>query len=482
MLHVTSGDSTLIAFYAGWQRIGDGAVNLSASRKVMQNRHSVQKGRRMRSGFAVRVGGSLACLLLLAACGTRVVKEQAAASFVDASRKAVASTQQFYQDLVSANAAYNGFRWAVDAQCPLLSPGEQRTAPGIDDPTALPLAIERLPATRTRSLPAACAAYAAESCQHGAAGTWRCHPAAGTVTASGFFCPSQAAQICATALTLVDWKRVSPYTDNPIRPDFHYVSLASSDFAADIDSIQILTRYLDSLAALTESADQDVTTDFGEEAKSLQALGKASKPAKLKAADASHAQTSAGATGSSDLSKPLSSMADGIHTLIAQGGSEPAVMKMLSQPQLENQVSDAIVQLARAVDEKFCSTQPVDALRSATDIHNYLGFGYGPNDLAAREALVKQAVGYQALVASNRSACHRTELANASIGQGEYRPVSPAAILLMGIKRANDALIHEIVDGKLTDAQRKKARQISMDEFKAAAQDAVDLVTALKSL
>ncbi|MBM7131828.1 hypothetical protein [Dyella mobilis] len=412
-----------------------------------------------------------------------MVKEQAAASFVDTSRQAIASTQQFYQDLVSANDAYNDFRWAVDAQCPVLSPGEQRTAPGIDDPTALPLAIEQLPSGRARALPAACQAYAAQSCRHESAGALRCHPLAGTVAANGFFCPSQAAQRCAAALTMQDWKRVSPYTDNPLKPDFQYISLASSDFAADTESIRILTRYLDSLAALTGHPGQDVAPELGEEAKRLQTLGESlkSKPksVKVKAADADHDQASSGTTGGSGLAAPLSSLAGGIQSVIAQGGSTPAVTRMLSQPQLQSQVSDAIGQLARAVDEKFCTTQPVDALRSAADIKNYLSFGYGPNDLAAREALVKQAVSYQALVESNLGACRRVQQANAS---GDYRPASPAATLLIGIKQANDALVKQIVDGQLTDAQQKKARQISLDEFKAAVQDAVDLATALKGL
>jgi hypothetical protein len=474
---------------------------LAASPKLMQNRAPVDERVRMRNVLVVRSAGVLACLPLLVACGVSVVKEQSTASFVDTSQKAVASTQQFYKDLVSANNAYNSFRWAVDPQCPLLSPGERLTAPGFDDPSALPLAIERLSASRRRArsaVPAACAAYLAESCHREAGGALSCRPVLGTVTANGFFCPSQAAPSCASALSSADWKRVSAFTDNPVEPDFNYVSLAGSDFAADTASIRILTQYLDSLAALTKDQNQDVTSELSSDANALQALGKSLPPAATKSGSAAKsaksksgvAKTSAATKAStsgepeskSGLAAPLSSLAGGIQTTVSQGGSAAAIAKVLSQPALESQVSDAIEQLAKAADDQFCTTQPVDALRSASDIHNYLEFGYGPNDLAAREALVNQAVSYEALVQSNLEACQKAQQINASSPQGDYHPASPAGVLLMGVKKANDALVKEIVDGELTEAQRKQARQIRFDEFKTAVEDALNLVTSLKGL
>jgi hypothetical protein len=445
----------------------------------------------MRIGLAVRSAAVLVCLPWLAGCGERVVKEQAAASFVDTSQKAVASTQQFYKDLVSANNAYNNFRWAVDPQCPLLSPGERLVAPGMDDPTALPLAIEHKASARS-AVPGACAAYVAESCRRESGGVLTCHPAAGTITANGFFCPSDAAQACAPALTATDWKRVSKYTDNPVNPTFEYVSLAGSDFAADTDSIKILTHYLDSLSALTK--DQDISSDLGHDADALQALGLSLKPASGKShaaakqgtADKSstgtNTQASAAKPSASDLATPLSSLASAVQATVSHGGSASAIAHVLSQPGMQGQVSDAVEQLARAVDGKFCTTQPVDALRSASDIHNYLGFGYGPNDLTSREALVNQAVGYQALVESNLQACRKAQQANASDMQGEYHPASPAGVLLMGIKKANDALVKEIVGGELSEADRKKARQISFEQFESAVEEAVQLVTTLKGV
>jgi hypothetical protein len=449
----------------------------------------------MRTGFAVRSAVMVACLSGLAACGVRVVKEQAAASFVDTSQKAVASTQQFYKDLVSANAAYNSFRWAVDPQCPLLSPGERLAAPGMDDPTALPLAIERRARTRS-AMPAACNAYLAESC-HRESGAWNCHPVPGAVTANGFFCPSEAAQACAPALQEADWKRVSPYSDNPVNPAFNYVSLAGSDFAADTASIQILTRYLDSLAALTKQ--QDISVDLGHDADALNALGLSLKPASGKSAAAAKPVTkpvkkesttakvskdtqTAMDKSPSDLAAPLSSLASAVQTTVSDGGSEEAIARVLSQPGMQNRVSAAVEQLARAVDNQFCTTQPVDALRSASDIHNYLGFGYGQNDLASREALVNQALSYKALVESNLQACDKAKQANAADPQGEYHPASPAGVLLIGIKKANDALVKEIVGGELSEADRKKAREISLQEFKSAVEQAVQLVTTLKGL
>jgi hypothetical protein len=437
----------------------------------------------------------LACLPWLVACGEHVVKEQAAASFVDASQKAIASTQQFYKDLVSANNAYNDFRAAVDPQCPLLSPGERLVAPGMDDPTALPLAIEHKAGVRS-AVPKACAAYVAESCHRASGATLDCHPVAGTITANGFFCPSEAAQACAPTLTTADWKRVSKYTDNPVDPEFHYVSIASSDFAADTDSIKILTRYLDSLAALTK--DQDISADLGHDADALQALGKSLKPASGKSRAAAKpaksegtaeksstgatTQASAATSSSSDLATPLSSLASAVQTTVSHGGSESAIAHVLSQPGIQSQVSDAVEQLARAVDSRFCTTQSVDALRSASDIHTYLRFGYGPNDLASREALVNQAVNDKALVESNHQACDKAQQANASDSQGEYHPASPAGVLLMGIKKANDALVKEIVDGELSEADRKKARQISFEQFESAVEQAVQLVTTLKGV
>lgn len=448
----------------------------------------------MRIGFAIRGTAWLACLCLLAACGERVVKEQAAASFVETSQKALVSTHQFYKDLVNANNAYNGFRWAVDPQCPLLSPGEQLTAPGLDDPTALPLAIERLSAIKGRSFPHACAAYIAESCHHAQGGEVNCHPAAGTVAASGFFCPSQAARACAPALSSADWKRVSPYTDNPLHPDFSYISLSESAFVADAASIRILTQYLDSLAALAHDQDHDIATELGNDANDLQTLGRSLKPALDKLhgtsksakgdtgnAGAADAQSDT-KTESSDLATPLASLAASIQSTVSRGGSLAAITKALSDPQQQHQMSDAITQLARALDDKFCSTQPADAMRSASDINNYLGFGYGPNDLSAREALVNQAVGYKALVEANIRTCKKAQQANVADPQGDYHPASPSAVLLMGVKRANDALVREIVNGELSEAERKKAWQINLEEFKAAVQDAVDLVTSLKSI
>jgi hypothetical protein len=457
----------------------------------------------MRIGFAVRSAAWLVCLPLLAACGERVVKEQAAASFVDTSQKALASTNQFYKDLVSANNAYNSFRWAVDPQCPMLSPGERLTAPGIDDPTALPLAIERLPAGRNRALPKACAAYVDESCRHESGGALTCHPLAGAVTARGFFCPSEAAQACAPALSSADWKRVSRYTDNPVIPASQYVSLAESDFSADTTSIHILTQYLDSLAKLASSQSEDVATELGNDAHSLQALGSYLKPAARKPATstthgAAKSAKSAGAAGKSSatpdaqastqvpaanaMAAPLSSLADGIQSTISHGGSVEAIRKVLSDPQRQHQVSDAIDQLARAVDDQFCSTQSVDAQRSASDINNYLGFGYGPNDLSVRETLVNQAVNYKALLEANIHACNKAQQANASDTQGEYHPASPSAVLLIGIRKANDALVKEIVNGELSDADRKKAQQINYQEFESAVEDAINLVTSLKGI
>jgi hypothetical protein len=134
------------------------------------------------------------------------------------------------------------------------------------------------------------------------------------------------------------------------------------------------------------------------------------------------------------------------------------------------------------VDSEFCTTQPVDALSSASDINNYLGFGYGPNDLSARETLVNQAVGYKSLVEANLKACKVAQQANANDPQGPYHPASPSAVLLMGVKRANDALVKEIVDNQLSDAERQKAREISFEQFKAAAEEAINLVTTLKGL
>lgn len=451
----------------------------------------------MRIGLAVRSAAWLACLCLLAACGEREVKEQAAASFVETSQKALVSTHQFYKDLVNANNAYNSFRWAVDPQCPLLSPGERLVAPGFDDPTALPLAIEHLPGGNGRSFPRACAAYVAESCHHAQGGAVNCHPASGTVAASGFFCPSQAAQACAPTLSSADWKRVSRYTDNPLNPASNYASLADSDFVADTASIRILTQYLDSLAALTHDPDHDAATELGNDAHDLQSLGRSLKPAvsKLHGASApakSEAETGKSATaddaqssaqsGAGDLATPLAALAAGIQSTVSRGGSLASISKVLSDPQRQRAVSDAIVQLARGVDDKFCSTQPVDAMRSASDINNYLGFGYGPNDLSARETLVNQAVGYKALVEADIRTCQKAQQANAANPQGDYHPASPSAVLLLGIKRANDALVREIVNGELSDAERKKARQISLEEFKSAVEDAVDLVTSLKSL
>lgn len=464
--------------------------------KLMQNRDSADKGKRMRIGLAVRGAAWLACACLLTACGERVVKEEATASFVETSQKALVSTHQFYKDLVNANNAYNGFRWAVDPQCPLLSPGEQLTAPGLDDPTALPLAIEHLPAGKGRSFPRTCGAYVAESCRHTQGGEVNCHPVAGTVAAGGFFCPSQAAQACAPALSSADWKRVSPYTDNPLHPDVSYVSLSESSFVADTASIRILTQYLDSLAALAHDQDHDIAAELGSDANDLQALGRSLKPALDKLHGASKSTKGEGDAGnansadaqsatkaeSSDLATPLASLATSIQSTVSRGGSLAAITKALSDPQQQHQVSDAITQLARAVDDKFCSTQPADAMRSASDINNYLGFGYGPNDLPARETLVSQAVGYKALVEANIKTCKKAQQANAADPQGDYHPASPSAVLLMGVKHANDALVREIVNGELSEAERKKAWQINLEEFKSAVQDAVDLVTSLKSL
>ncbi|MBE1159859.1 hypothetical protein [Dyella acidiphila] len=443
----------------------------------------------MRIGFAVRSAAGLLCVPLLVACGVRVVKEQAAASFVDTGQKALTSTRQFYQDLVNANGSYNSFRWAVDPQCPLLSPGERLTAPGLDDPTALPLAIERLPSGRP---PRACSAYVAETCRHDAGGL-RCHPAAGTVTANGFFCPSDAAQACAPALATADWKRVSRYSDNPLNPSSSYVSLADSDFSADTASIQILTKYLDSLAALARNPDQDLSTALGGDADALQALTQHLHPAAThktatataKTSSASSTAATSGATEAKtkgDLAAPLASLAGGIKNTISQGGSASAIAKVLRQPGMQDQVNAAIEQLARAVDSKFCTTQPVDALRSAADINSYLGFGYGPNDLPAREALVKQSIGYKSLVESNLKACEDAQQATAADPYGTYHPASPAAILLLGVKRANDALVKEIVNGELSDAQRKQALKISFDEFAAAAEQVASLATSLQEL
>lgn len=442
----------------------------------------------MRIGIAVRHAVVLTCLPWLVACGVQVVKQQAAASFVETSQKAVTSTQQFYKDLVGANNAYNSFRWAADPQCPLLSPGDRLTAPGMDDPTALPLAIERLPAGQ---LPRACAAYVAQACHRESGGAIHCHPAEGMVSANGFFCPSQEAQACAPALKSADWKRVSPYSDNPVNPDSSYVSLASSDFSADTASIQILTHYLDSLSSLGSHPDQDITSELGNDAHALQSLQQSLRPASAhkkaaasakpsnKQEAASDAQTPA---AKSDLATPLASLAGGINTTVSQGGSADAIAKLLRQPGLQQQVSDAIEQLAKAVDSEFCTTQPVDALSSASDINNYLGFGYGPNDLSARETLVNQAVGYKSLVEANLKACKVAQQANANDPQGPYHPASPSAVLLMGVKRANDALVKEIVDNQLSDAERQKAREISFEQFKAAAEEAINLVTTLKGL
>jgi hypothetical protein len=445
----------------------------------------------MRMGFGVHHLAMWSCLLLLSGCGERVVKQQAAASFVDTSQKAVDATRQFYKDLVDANTAYNSFRWAVDPQCPLLSPGERLTAPGMDDPTALPLAIERLPLGA--SLPHMCAAYVAEACRRESGGAIHCHPSAGSVTANGFFCPSQAAQACASALSVADWKRVSPYTDNPVNPDFQYVSLAASDFSADTASIQILAKYLDSLSALTKEPDQDIASDLDQDAGNLQALGgslqsmrsaKASAKhgagASASAAAASEQPSPANASAKDDPAASLSSLADGIRNTVSAGGSVSAIAKVLRQSQQENQVSGAIEQLARAVDSRFCTTQPIHALQSASDIHAYLGFGYGPNDLAAREALVNQTITYQSLVSANLKACEDAQQANDADPQGMYHPASPSAILLMGVKRANDALVDEIVNGHLSEADRRKARQISFEQFESAVEKAVTLVTGLK--
>jgi hypothetical protein len=469
----------------------------------MQNPSSGWLGVRMRIGFAVRHATIWVCLPWLVACGERVVKDQAAASFVDTSQKAVATTQQFYKDLVSANNAYNSFRWAVDPQCPLLSPGDQLVAPGLNDPEALPLAIERKARARS-AVSSACAAYMADSCRHESGGMLSCHPVAGTVTADGFFCPSAAAQTCAPTLTAADWKRVSPYTDNPLNPASNYVSLADSDFDADTASITILTRYLDSLATLTKG--QDISSDLSHDADALQAVGQSLKPKSGKSAAAGKsvksgsaadkssksesatdtssgkAQTTSAASSSGNVGTSLSSLASAVQTTISHGGSEAAIVGVLSKPGVQGQVSDAVEQLAKAVDDQFCTTQPVDALRSALDIRNYLDFGYGPNDLTAREALVNQAIGYKALVEANLHACEKAQQANAADPQGEYHPASPAGVLLMGVKKANDALVKEIVDGELSDAERKQARQISFEQFKSAVEDAVQLVTTLKGL
>jgi hypothetical protein len=447
-------------------------------------------------GFVLRSLVMLCGLPLLVACGERVVKEQAATSFVTASQKAVDSTQQFYKDLVDANTAYNSFRWAVDAQCPLLSPGERTTAPGMDDPTALPLAIERLPHAG-QALPRACAAYVAEACHRESNGAFHCHPATGTVTANGFFCPSSAAQACAQALSDSDWKRVSPYTDNPVNASFQYVSLAAGDFAADTASIQILVKYLDSLSSLTKNPDQDISAELSHDAGDLQALGhslqaafvshnKASSAGNKKSVSAASVvesvQPATSATAAPSPDEPFSSLADSIQATIHDGGSLSAIAKVLGNAGTQDQVSDAIEQLAKAVDSRFCTTQPVDAAQSASDIHAYLGFGYGPDDLAAREALVKQAMAYQTLVTSNIQACKAAQQANAGDAHGAYHPASPSAVLLMGVKRANDALIKEIVNGQLSDADRRKAREINVDEFESAMEQAITVVTSLKGL
>ncbi|QRN54800.1 hypothetical protein [Dyella caseinilytica] len=279
--------------------------------------------------------------------------------------------------------------------------------------------------------------------------------------------------------------------------NFQYVSLAAGDFSADTASIQILAKYLDSLSALTKNPDQDITSDLHQDANNLQAVRnsvqsafalRAAKSSVKKtvgtsaSAAAASEQPLAGSADKSGLDAPLSSLAEGIQTTISDGGSLSAIAKLLRQSQQENRVSDGIEQLARAVDSRFCTTQPIDAQSSASDIHAYLGFGYGPDELAAREALVNQAIVYQSLVAANLKACDDAQQANAADPHGAYHPASPAAVLLMGVKRANDALIEEIVNGQLSEADRRKAREISFEEFESAAEKVVNMVVGLKGL
>lgn len=441
----------------------------------------------MHRSARARLAAAMLLALLLNGCGTAEVKMEATASFADTSQKTVDSTKQFYKDILTADQSVQSFRSTVDPQCPVLAAGDDREAPGFVDPTALPLIMELKSKAqgKSKTLTAACRSYAAQACRPDTSGGLDCHPMVGTVVANGFFCPSHAAVDCAKTLTRDDIDRVSEYLHTIVGPQI-FLSRTDADFAADLQGADVLTHYLDSLARLAKAPDSTVSTDIKSYAGTFDEL-KGDVDAAHKAASTSTASTSTTAkkvTGSASalegIVAPLSNLADVIEKAATHSRSAGQIAEQLQNDRSQQAVSTAILNLAKATDSNYCSVYIDEALQNAGLIDNYLHFGFGPNDLAGRQALVDRLRDYKATFKTGQHKCDG--LTQTSGNDSTYHAVSPAGILLMQIKKSNDELLAIVVDGKLSPAQREAATKKTFEAYKTAMQALAKLIGAYKSL
>ncbi|HEY9132586.1 MAG TPA: hypothetical protein VIM98_12585 [Dyella sp.] len=440
-----------------------------------------------RSARARFAGAAMLLALSLSGCGTAEVKMEATASFADTSQKTVDNARQFYKDIVTADQSVQSFRSTVDPQCPVLAPGDDREAPGFVDPTALPMLMElesKLPG-KTHALTAACRAYAAQACRADKSGGLDCHPIVGTVVANGFFCPSDAAVDCAKTLKRDDIDRVSKYLHTIVDRQI-FLSRTDADFAAALQGVDILTHYLDSLAKLAKSPDNTVSADIKSYADTFNDL-KGDVDAAHKTTGTTAASTPTAATRNTNsasalggLVAPLSQLAEIIDKAVTDARSAGQIAEQLQNTGSQQAVSNAILNLAKATDSNYCSVYANEALQNAGLIDDYLRFGFGPNDLSGRQALVDRLRDYESTFKTVQHKC--AALSQARNGDAAYRPVSPAGAMLMQIRKSNDELLAVVVDDKLSSAQREAATKKTFETYKSAIQALAKLIATSKAL
>lgn len=423
----------------------------------------------------------LCVAILLGGCGIADVKIEAAGSFAASSQQAVAQTRQFYQGMVDADRQFQSLRWTLDPQCPLLEPGEDRDAPGFDDPTALPLVIEAMPDRRGGShasggIPPACDTYADETCRRTASGKLNCHPVLGTVVANGFFCPSAAARQCVKSLTADDLRRVSFYTHTLISQQ-SFLSRTTADFKADLRGVETLTDYLDSLAKLATVPTANVGAaikSYADDFETLHDIVNASQ----------------GVTGNSptvsalgSMISPLASLADQVQGAVARTHAVSTITDKLRDGMLRDSLNTAILRLAKAADANFCSVYSNSALQNEGFAETYLGFGFGPNDLASRRSLVNNLLAYRATLKTTVAQCARK--ANGKVAAGsdaDYTAISPTGTVLLQIRKANNELLQTVANDRLTPAQRTEAVNRTLVSFKSALQSLTAILLAAAAL